>query len=114
MTAQAFHRPVHSREHHRRGALNVVVEAQRVAAIPLENRIRVLGLEIFKLNQRVRPAVAHAANKLLDEVVVLLALQTRVLTSEIIRVVQQIRVVRAHVQDDREHVLGIESTTRDV
>eukprot|EP00982_Pelagococcus_subviridis_P011224 31071-Pelagococcus_subviridis.AAC.10 len=110
----ARHRAVHAREHGHRGALNVVVEAQDVVTVPLQDGHRVLRREIFKLHERVGPAILHRLHELVHELVVLLPPQSRLLYPEVIRRVQELFVVRADVEDAREHLLRVDPRAGDV
>ena len=78
----------------------------------VEQRQRVFAGEVLPLQQNVRPAALHGLHKLLDEGVVLRPAHAIVLPAYIDGIVEQRLVVGAHVEQNRQAVLGRNAAQR--
>lgn len=96
------------------GGLDIIVEAADLVLVLVEKVVSVLRLEILELNEGIRVSVLDGVDPLVDERVVLLTLQAAVTHSEIERVIQELLVICADVQHDRENRRRTNSTTSDV
>ena len=99
---------------YRRGPLNVVVEGTQSVAVAVQQPRRVGAGKILPLQKNVRPAAFHSAHEGLDKIVVLLAADAMMLPADINRIVQQFRVVRAHVEQHGQALLGRNAAQRRV
>ncbi len=94
---------------HRRGALDVVVEARDALAVALEQREGVRLREILPLDDRAREHVAYALHELLDELEVGLAREPRTPVAVVERVVEQRLIVGADVEAHRQALRRMEA-----
>ena len=98
----------------RRGPLNVVVERAEPIAEARELRDRVGLEEVLPLQDGVGPDAHHRGDEAVDEGLVGLAADPRVPHAEVHRIVQQIRVVGADVEHDRQRPVGRDAGARGV
>ena len=87
---------------HGGGALNVVVEGADPVAVLLEQSERVAGGEVLELDQRFREQLPRRGDELLHEIVVLAPAQPLLADADVELVLQQLLVVRSHVECDGE------------
>mmetsp|Transcript_15186 Transcript_15186/g.33144 ORF Transcript_15186/g.33144 Transcript_15186/m.33144 type:complete len:425 (+) Transcript_15186:6-1280(+) len=104
----------YSRQRRRPRSLDVVVEAQEVVAVLVEDLLCLVAAEILELDEHVRPAMAHRLEELVHQVVVRRPLQPRLLHAEVEFILQQRLVVGAHVQHDRHDAMGRDPSGRAV
>ena len=96
-------------ERHRRRPLNVVVEdVYPVAIFVQQPERRVIG-EILELDQHAGESLARGSNEFVDEFVVSRAGQPLAAQADIIGIVQEILVVGADIQHDRQAVLRMDT-----
>lgn len=86
-------------EHH--GDLDVIVETAIFVAIHIQERHGLAGLEVLELDDHLGPAVKHCLHELVHEVEVFFALDSRGAQPDVVLVLLQTQVVRAHIQADR-------------
>ena len=60
-------RRVHARKRHGGRTLDVVIEAEDLFLVAVQQLERVVVAEVFELNKHVRPATAHFLNELFNE-----------------------------------------------
>ena len=80
------------------GALNVVIEGAQLVAIARQQPVGVAKREILPMQQHVRPALAHRVDERLDEIVVLGAAHALVAPADIERIVEQMLIVGADIE----------------
>ena len=103
---------IHSRERHRRGSLNVVVEAEHAIAIRVEERVGVRRQEVLELDQGVRVPLLHGANEFVHQGVVRRPGQALARIPDVELVIPQGRVVGADVELHRQAVPRRNAGTR--
>jgi hypothetical protein len=101
-------------QHYGRRALDVVVEAEQLVAVALEDRQRVRGREILPLQQHTWQFGAHGLDEPVDEIVVAGASQPTVPPAEVHGVGQEPGVVGADVQEDRQGARRVDAAQRRV
>jgi hypothetical protein len=99
---------------HGRRALDVVVEAEQLVAVALQDRQRVRGGEILPLQQHTGQFGAHGLDEPVDEIVVAGAGQSMMPPAKVHGVGQEPGVVGADVQKDRQSARRIDTTQRRV
>ncbi|CAM5616329.1 hypothetical protein SVIOM74S_07327 [Streptomyces violarus] len=97
-----------------RRALDVVVEGEQPVPVAGEDRVRVGGGEVLPLEQRAGQLRLHRRDERLDHLVVIGAGQPAGAPAEVARVAEQVLVVRADVQQDRQGAGGVDATDRRV
>src|SRR6185369_5631846 len=90
------------RESHRAGTLDVIVERAESIAIALQQSRGVVPGEVFPLQQHARKALAQRNHEGFNECVVLGAANALVAPADIQRIVQQLLVVGADIENDRQ------------
>ena len=98
-------------QRHRRGTLNIVVEAAELVLVAVEQWHGVVLGEILKLQQDVGPAALDRLNEGIDKLGVLIPRDTRIAPSHIEGVIQQLLVVGADIQHHRQAVGGRDAAT---
>ena len=101
-------------QHHRGGALDVVVEGAAGAGVLHQDAAGVGGAEILPVQHRVREQLGGGADVGVDEAVVPLAADPRVPGAQVHVLVQQRLVVGPGVQHDRDDPAGMQSGRRGV
>ena len=96
---------------HRRGALNIIIEAAQFVAIAIQQRHGVGLGEILELQQHVRPATLHRGHEIGDEGVVLGLGHPRMAPAHVHRIVEQGLVVGADVESDRQRIGRADTAT---
>ena len=99
----------HTRQSHRPGALNVVVEHTEPVAIPVQQRPRVRQREVLPLEQDVGESPYNGLDERLDELVVCLAAHALMSPSQVQRIVEKTLVVRSDVERHRQGVRGVDA-----
>ncbi len=97
------------REHDRAGALHVVVEGGDAAGVPLQDAAGVGRAEVLPVQQRAGEQVGGRRDVGVDEVVVASPPRPRVPVTDVEGVVEQLLVVGADVQRDRDDPGGVDS-----
>ena len=92
----------HSRQHDRRGPLNVVVERRDPIAIFPQQPERVVGRKVFELNHYTGEQLAGSDHELFDQGVIFLAANARLMQTDIERIVEQLGIVGADVEKHRQ------------
>ena len=69
-----------------------------------------LAGKIFKLQHHLRPALANGGNHLVHEVVITLAVNARGLPAEVGVILQQLGIVGAHIDAERQGARRIDAT----
>ena len=90
-------------------ALNVVVEDRNIVAVFVEQAERGVIGEILELDQHAGEGCARRGDEFVDEVIIGLSAQALLAQADIITVVQQILVVGADVQHDRQAILRMDA-----
>ena len=90
-------------EHHRRGALHVVVEGATLIGVAVQDPPGVGRPEVLPVQHRPREQPAHRVDVGVDQRVVALPAHSRVPLAQVHLVVEQRQVVRPRVQDHRQH-----------
>ena len=93
-------------QRHPGSALDVVVEGADLLGIARQNRHRVHVGKILPLDAASRIKRLDGVDELVDEGQILRAAQARLAKAEIEGVLEQLLIVRADVQDDRQAILG--------
>jgi hypothetical protein len=70
--------------------------------------------EVLKLNQYAGKDIARRINELIDQLVVLAAAQPVLTQTDVVRILQQLLVVRAHVQHHRQAQLRMHAGARGI
>ena len=107
-------RAQHARHGHRRGALDVVVEAAHAIAVALQQRNGRLVGEVLELDAAAREHLLHRHHEFLHEGVVLGAGDAALPQAGVQRILQESLVVGAHVQRHGQRGLGRHATERRV
>lgn len=68
--------------------------------------LKISGPFYLELHDRFGPAIKYGGHELVHHVYICLAAHARVLQADLVRRLQQLLVVRAHVQSDREDSMG--------
>ena len=97
------HRGERRRQHHRRGALHVVVERAHPIRVAVQDPPRVRRAEVLPVQHRLREQLLARADVGLDQLVVAAVTHPGVPLAQVHLVVEQRQVVGAHVQHDRQH-----------
>uniref|UniRef100_A0A182SLI1 Uncharacterized protein n=1 Tax=Anopheles maculatus TaxID=74869 RepID=A0A182SLI1_9DIPT len=83
--------------------LNVVIKRAVRVAILVQKTERIVVAKVLELNERVLTVTLHhRLHKLVDEIIILLALYALVPQPNVQRVLQQILVVRSNIDHDRQ------------
>ena len=98
----------------RRRALDVVVERRDPVAVAVEDAQRVVLLEVLPLDDAAGPDLGDAGDERLDQRVVLGTAQPRRPVAEVQRVGQERRVVRPHIERDRQGQRRMDAAGRGV
>jgi hypothetical protein len=97
------------------GALDVVVEARDVRAVLVEEARGVLAAKVLKVDKDARPKVLRRLDKGVDKAVVLgPAVRALLAQAEVELVVEQVLVVGADVEHDREHARWVDTSASTV
>mmetsp|Transcript_43202 Transcript_43202/g.111983 ORF Transcript_43202/g.111983 Transcript_43202/m.111983 type:complete len:432 (-) Transcript_43202:694-1989(-) len=102
-------RAVDARQRRAGGPLDVVVEDEVVVAVALQQRHRLLRLEVLKLHEDARPTVPHCVHELIHELKVRFALQALAVQPDVDGVLAQRLVVGAHVDADGQDAVWLEA-----
>src|SRR5260221_833843 len=87
-------------ESNRRRSLDVVIEGQQFVAVAPKNRPGMRGREILPLQTCSGKFLLHRLNELIDEVKVRLTGNPVVAPAEVLRIVEPLLLVGAHIQHD--------------
>eukprot|EP00053_Salpingoeca_punica_P013599 m.122988 g.122988 ORF g.122988 m.122988 type:complete len:443 (-) comp16239_c1_seq1:1187-2515(-) len=101
-------------ECHGAGALDVVVEAAEDVLVALEQHLCIGRLEVLKLDDGVREALADGNDNLVHNLDVLGACDARVTQAHVVLVLQQLLVVGANVNEGRHAATRVNAASRDV
>lgn len=85
--------------------LDVIVETAIFVAVHIQQRHGLTGLEVLELHDHLGPAVKHCLHELVHEVEVFLSLDSRGAQPDVVLVLLQTQVVRAHIQADRQYTM---------
>ncbi len=91
------------------GSLNVVVEAGQAVAVVVEQPDGVVLLEVLPLQQRVGVDLLDRLHEPVDEGVISVAAKAALLVAEVERVVEELLVVGAAVEGDRQGQLRVDA-----
>jgi hypothetical protein len=108
------HRRPQRRKRHGGGALDVVVEAGGAVLELLQDTERVAVAEVLELHNRPGEHRRGGHHELVDDLVVGVAAQARLLQSDVERVAAQRLVVGADVERDRQAPVGMHARARGV
>src|SRR4029453_13747224 len=108
------HRREGGGQHHRGGALHVVVEGAAVVGVALQDSPGVGGAEVLPVQQGVGEHRGRGLDVGVDELVVALVPDPGVPGAQVHLVVEQGQVVGAHVQHHRDHPAGMDAGGGDV
>ena len=70
-----------------------------------------LACKVFKLQHHLRPALANGGHHLVHEVVVALAVNARGLPAEVGVILQQLGVVGAHIDTERQGTRRVDAAS---
>ena len=96
-------------QHHRSGALHVVVEGAHLVRVAVEDAPRVAGPEVFPVQHGVWEQLGRGRDVGVDQPVVAFVADPGVPHAEVHVVVEQTEVVGAHVQDHRDNAVGVDA-----
>jgi len=103
------HDRVHCRGHHHAGALDVIIECADFIAVLFQYIGGIVAAEIFPVEQHIREHRGSLFNEFFDERVISLPGHPFVLVAEVERILQQLFIVCARIDRDRQHLLRIQS-----
>ena len=101
-------------DYHAGGALDVVIEGRDLVAVAVQDAVCVARREILPVQQRVREAGSDLLHEAVHELVVAFASHAGMPDTQVGRVVEEIEVVGAGVQDDRHDSVGMDAGSGDV
>ena len=90
------------------------LKVSRPVAVAREDRGGVRGGEVLPLQQHVGHLVLDRGDEVLDERVVVLVVDAAVAPAEVVRVVEQVGVVGADVEQDRQRPRGVDAADEGV
>ncbi len=96
------------------GALDVVVEGEQLVAVAAQDRQRVCGGEVLPLQQDLWQRLVHRADEAVDERVVLVVVDATVPPAEVTRILQELDVVGAHIEHDRQRTTRVDTADQRV
>src|SRR5205809_7790195 len=82
--------------------LDVVIESTKPIAIALQYSWRVVFRKVFPLQQHMGKLLLDRFDKVIDKIIVFLATDAFVTPAEIKWIIQQLWIVRSHVEQDRQ------------
>src|SRR6266436_4315506 len=112
--AANFHGAQNRAKRYSGGALDVVVEGEKIIAVALEDGPRMRTREVFPLQARFGQLLFHGLHELVNEIEIRLSSDPFMPPAKILRILQALRIVGSNVQHNGQSARGMNAADESV